>query len=405
MSDEVNIAIQYYNEIKQISVLKSDKIDIENFKNKIKDEFSSFVIDYNNVTINYFKRNENKYTIINDNDELKNFIEKAPKKHLTLINKEFEEKFLNDNKEHVKEIDDIEDSINPELKDVKSKMEESGNELIANLENYSDILPELVFKDIDNNICEVLKDIFKCDINEDQTESFEENQDKKKCDLCEAYIKNEYYFKSNTKKIICKYCESRYRKSNYYDDNGVYFLVRQNNEDKLYDVKCEKPNKMLDKMEYSEEIKNKAYEKKLDNMLVNEIKENIIINYNYNELIEEMEKKKDIHIEAKIPYENIGTETLQYLKFGCVGNKENYTNWKGLEGIIFPCEFNNKQLLPDEKQEVIFKKRYKKEDLIPGVLFYPLYLKNDKNKSVEGSLRILEIHNILYGDEYELKLS
>ena len=402
MSDEVKILIQYYNEIKQISVNKSENIDIEKFKNKIKEEFSSFVIDYNNVTINYFKRGENKYTIINDNDELKNFIEKAPKKHLTLVNKEFEQKFLEDNKEQVNEIDQIEESILPELEEVKNKMEESGNELVANLEAYSDILPDLLCKEIDNNISEFVKDIFKCDINEDQTESFKENEEKKKCDLCEAYIKNEYYFKSNTKKIICKYCESRYRNSNYYDANGIYFLVRQNNEDKLYDVKCEKPNKMLDKMEYTSEIKEKAYENKLDNMLVNEINNNIIVNYNYNELIELIEKG-DIHIEAKIPYENIGTETLQYLKFGCVGNKEHYTNWKGLEGIIFPCEFKNKQLAKDEAQEVIFRKRYKKEDLIPGVLFYPLYLKNDKNKSVVGSLRIIEIHNILYGDEYTIK--
>ena len=399
MSDEVLIAIQYYNEIKQISVNKKDNI-LENFKNKIKEEFSSFVID-DNVTINYFKRNENKYTIIDSNEELKNFIEKAPKKHLTLINKEFEEKFLQDNKDQVNEIDQIEESIQPELDEVKNKMIESGEELIGNLESYSELLPDLLWKEIDNNISECLKNIFKCDINEDQTESFEDNNDKKKCDLCEAYIKNEYYFKSNTKKIICKYCESRYRNSNYYDENGVYFLVRQNNEDKLYDVKCEKPNKILDKMEYTEEMKEKAYANKLDNLMVNEINENIIINYNYNELIE-LIKQKDIHIEAKITYINMG-DTLQYLKFGCVGNKDNYTNWKGLEGIIFPCEFKNKQLAEKEEQEVIFRKRYKKEDLIPGVLFYPLYLKNDKNKSVEGSLRIIEIHNILYGDEYELK--
>ena len=375
MSDEVLIAIQYYNEIKQISVNKSDNI-LENFKNKIKEEFSSFVID-DNVTINYFKRNENKYTIIDSDEELKNFIEKAPKKHLTLINKEFEEKFLQDNKDQVNEIDQIEESIEPELNEAKNKMIESGEELIGNLESYSDLLPDLLWKEIDNNISECLKNIFKCDINEDQTESFEDNNDKKKCDLCEAYIKNEYYFKSNTKKIICKYCESRYRNSNYYDENGVYFLVRQNNEDKLYDVKCEKPNKILDKMEYTEEMKEKAYANKLDNLMVNEIKENIIINYNYNELIE-LIKEKDIHIEAKITYKNLGN-TLQY----------------------FTCEFKNKQLAEKEKQEVIFRKRYKKEDLIPGVLFYPLYLKNDKNKSVEGSLRIIEIHNILYGDEYE----
>ena len=397
MSDEVLIAIQYYNEIKQISVNKSDNI-LENFKNKIKEEFSSFVID-DNVTINYFKRNENKYTIIDSDEELKNFIEKAPKKHLTLINKEFEEKFLQDNKDQVKEIDQIEESIESELEEVKNKMIDSGEELIGNLESYSELLPDLLWKEIDNNISECLKNIFKCDINEDQTESFEDNNDKKKCDLCEAYIKNEYYFKSNTKKIICKYCESRYRNSNYYDENGVYFLVRQNNEDKLYDVKCEKPNKILDKMEYTEEMKEKAYANKLDNLMVNEINENIIINYNYNELIE-LIKQKDIYIEAKITYINMG-DTLQYLKFGCVGNKDNYTNWKGLEGIIFPCEFKNKQLAENEKQEVIFRKRYKKEDLIPGVLFYPLYLKNDKNKSVKNSLRILEIHNILYGDEYE----
>ena len=33
-------------------------------------------------------------------------------------------------------------------------------------------------------------------------------------------------------------------------------------------------------------------------------------------------------------------------------------------------------------------------------MFYPLFLKNNKDKAIEGSLRILEIHYILYGDEY-----
>ena len=83
----------------------------------------------------------------------------------------------------------------------------------------------------------------------------------KKCDLCEAYIINEYYFKSNTNKYICKYCESKYRNVNYYDDKGIYFLVRQNNEDKLSDVKAEKSNKILNKMEYTDEIKEEAYKK------------------------------------------------------------------------------------------------------------------------------------------------
>ena len=33
-------------------------------------------------------------------------------------------------------------------------------------------------------------------------------------------------------------------------------------------------------------------------------------------------------------------------------------------------------------------------------MFYPLFLKNNKDYAIEGSLRILEIHFILYGDEY-----
>ena len=393
MSDELLISIQYYSDVKNISVKKNEN-NFKNFKNKIKEEFSSYKID-DNVTINYFKKNENNFTEINDDEEFKNFIEKAPKKHLTLINEKFEKEFTEKHKEQINEIDEIENSSNSDIEKIKINFEEKGNELIANIEAYSEYLPELLDKDINNHICECFKNIFKCDINPDQTESFENIENKKKCDLCEAYIINEYYFKSNTNKYICKYCESKYRNVNYYDDKGIYFLVRQNNEDKLSDVKAEKINKILDKMEYTDEIKEEAYKKKLEDMLVDEINYNIIVSYNYDELIE----KKDIHIEAKIPYTNLGKD-LGYVKFGCVSNKNNYTNWKGLDGITYKCEFKNEKLETKKEEEVLFKKRIKKEDLIPGVMFYPLFLKNNKDYAIEGSLRILEIHYILYGDEY-----
>ena len=393
MNDELLISIQYYSDVKNISVKKNEN-NFNNFKNKIKEEFSSYKID-DDVTINYFKKNEDNFTEINDDEEFKNFIEKASKKHLTLINKQFEKEFTEKHKEQINEIDEIENSSNSDIEKIKSNIEEKGNELIVNIEAYSEYLPELLDKDINNHICECFKNIFKCDINPDQTESFENIENKKKCDLCEAYIINEYYFKSNTNKYICKYCESKYRNVNYYDDKGIYFLVRQNNEDKLSDVKAEKSNKILDKMEYTKEIKEEAYKKKLEDMLVDEINYNIIVSYNYDELIE----KKDNYIEAKFPYTNLGKD-LGYLKFGCVSNKDNYTNWKGLEGIVFKCEFKNEKLKEGETQEVTFKKRIKKEDLIPGVMFYPLFLKNNKDKAIEGSLRILEIHYILYGDEY-----
>ena len=393
MSDDLLISIQYYSDVKNIYI-KRDENNFNNFKNKIKEEFSSYKID-DNVTINYFKKNEDNFTEINDDEEFKNFIEKAPKKHLTLINKQFENEFTENHKEQINEIDGIENSSNSDIEKIKLNIEEKGNELIANIEAYSECLPELLDKDINNYICEYFENIFKCDINPDQTESFENIENKKKCDLCEAYIINEYYFKSNTNKYICKYCESKYRNVNYYDDKGIYFLVRQNNEDKLSDVKAEKSNKILDKMEYTDEIKEEAYKKKLEDMLVDEIKYNIIVSYNYDELIE----KKDIHIEAKFPYTNLGKD-LGYVKFGCVSNKNNYTNWKGLEGIIFKCEFKNEKLKEGETQDVTFTKRIKKEDLIPGVMFYPLFLKNNKDYAIEGSLRILEIHYILYGDEY-----
>ena len=393
MSDELLISIQYYSDVKNIS-LKRNENNFNNFKNKIKEEFSSYKID-DDVTINYFKKNENNFTEINDDEDFKNFIEKAPKKHLTLINKQFENDFTENHKEQINEIDEIENSSNSDIEKIKINFEEKGNELITYIEENSVNLLELLDKDINNNICECFKNIFKCDINPDQTESFENIENKKKCDLCEAYIINEYYFKSNTNKYICKYCESKYRNVNYYDDKGIYFLVRQNNEDKLSDVKAEKINKILNKMEYTDEIKEAAYKKKLEDMLVDEINYNIIVSYNYDELIE----KKDIHIEAKFPYTNLGKD-LGYVKFGCVSNKNNYTNWKGLEGIIFKCEFKNEKLKEGETQDVTFTKRIKKEDLIPGVMFYPLFLKNNKDKAIEGSLRILEIHYILYGEEY-----
>jgi len=393
MIDELIISIQYYSDVKNISVKRNEN-NFKNFKNKIKEEFSSYKID-DNVTINYFKKNENNFTKIDNDEELKNFIEKAPKKHLTLINEKFEKEFTEKHKEQINEIDEIENNATSDIENIKINIEEKGNELIANIEAYSKNLLKLLEKDINNNICECFKNIFKCDINPDQTESFENIEDKKKCDLCEAYIINEYYFKSNTNKYICKYCESKYRNVNYYDDKGIYFLVRQNNEDKLSDVKAEKSNKILDKMEYTKEIKDEAYKKKLEDMLVDEIENNIIVSYNYDEVI----KIKDFNIEAKIPYTNINND-LGYVKFGCVSNKNNYTNWKGLEGITYKCDFINEKLKEGETQEVTFKKRIKKEDLIPGVMFYPLFLKNSKDKAIEGSLRILEIHYILYGDEY-----
>ena len=83
-----------------------------------------------------------------------------------------------------------------------------------------------------------------------------------------------------------------------------------------------------------------------------------------------------------------------------MSNKDNYTNWKGFKGITYSCKFNNEVLKNNETQEVLFEKSIKKEDLIPGVIFYPLFLKNSKDYAIEGSLRILEIHFILYGDEY-----
>ena len=393
MSDELLISIQYYSDVKNISVKKNEN-NFNNFKNKIKEEFSSYKID-DDVTINYFKKNEDNFTEINDDEEFKNFIEKAPKKHLTLINKQFEKEFTEKHKEQINEIDEIENSSNSDIEKIKINFEEKGNELITYIEENSVNLPELLDKDINNHICECFKNIFKCDINPDQTESFENIENKKKCDLCEAYIINEYYFKSNTNKYICKYCESKYRNVNYYDDKGIYFLVRQNNEDKLSDVKAEKSNKILDKMEYTDEIKEEAYKKKLEDMLVDDIKCNIIVSYNYDEVI----KIKDFNIEAKIPYTNLGND-LGYVKFGCVSNKNNYTNWKGLDGITYKCDFINEKLKEGETQEVTFKKRIKKEDLIPGVMFYPLFLKNNKDYAIEGSLRILEIHFILYGDEY-----
>ena len=265
MIDELIISIQYYSDVKNISVKRNEN-DFNNFKNKIKEEFSSYKID-DNVTINYFKKNENNFTEIKDVEELKNFIEKAPIKHLTLINQTFEDKIEEEHKEQINEIDEIENSAIFDIEKIKINIEEKGKEFIANIEAYSKNLQELLHKDINNYICESFKDIFKCDINQDQTESFENIEGKKKCDLCEAYIINEYYFKSNTNKYICKYCESKYRNANYYDNNGIYFLVRQNNEDKLSDVKAEKTNKILDKMEYTDEIKKEAYKKKLEGIV------------------------------------------------------------------------------------------------------------------------------------------
>ena len=92
-------------------------------------------------------------------------------------------------------------------------------------------------------------------------------------------------------------------------------------------------------MEYTDEIKEEAYRRLFENMNVNEIENNIIVSYNYDEEIE----KNDFNIEAKIPYTNLGKD-LGYLKFGCVSNKNNYTNWKGLDGITYKCEFKNEKL-------------------------------------------------------------
>ena len=395
MIDELIISIQNYSDVKNISVKRNEN-DFKNFKNKIKEEFSSYKID-DNVTINYFKKNEYNFTKIDGDEELKFFIEKAPIKHLTLINKTFEDKFKEEHKEQINEIYEIENSAISDIEKIKINIEEKRNEFIANIEAYSRDLQELLDKDINDGVCECFENIFKCDINPDKTESFKNIKNKKKCDLCEAYIINEYYFKSNTNKYICKYCESKYRNVNYYDDKGIYFLVRQNNEDKLSDVKAEKTNKILDKMEYKDEIKKEAYNNYIQTakgMLVKEINYNIIVSYNYDESIE----KKDIKIEAKIPYKNLGNNELKQLKFGCVSNKDNYTNWKDLKGIS--CKFKNEILKKNETQEVLFKKSIKKEDLIPGVIFYPLILKNSKDYAVVGSLRILEIHFILYGDKY-----
>ena len=121
--------------------------------NKIKEEFSSF--------------------------KFKQFVEKAPKKHLTLLNNLNEEKFLNDYKDEVNKINVIEKNIESDLEEFKKKMEDNGNELVFYLEKYSENLPNLLSNEIDNTISKIFKDLFKCDINEDQTESFEQIQDKK----------------------------------------------------------------------------------------------------------------------------------------------------------------------------------------------------------------------------------
>ena len=145
-------------------------------------------------------------------------------------------------------------------------------------------------------------------------------------------------------------------------------------------------------------LKMKLIKKKFEGMLVNKIDYNIILSYNYDELIEKIEKNEN-KIQAKILYKNLGDD-LKNLKFGCVSNKDNYTNWKGFKGITYKCEFINETLKKDETQEALFEKSIKKEDLIPGVIFYPLFLKNGKDYAIEGSFRILEIHFILYGDKY-----
>ena len=178
MIDDLIISIQYYSDVKNISVKRNEN-NFKNFKNKIKEEFSSYQID-DNVTINYFKKNENNFTEIKDDEELKNFIEKAPLKHLTLIDKTFEDKIKEEHKEQINEINEIENNATSDIENIKINIEEKGNELIANIEAYSEYLPEIIDKDINNYICEYFKDIFKCDINPDQTESFENIEGKKK---------------------------------------------------------------------------------------------------------------------------------------------------------------------------------------------------------------------------------
>ena len=125
MIDDLIISIQYYSDVKNISI-KRDENNFNNFKNKIKEEFSSYKID-DNVTINYFKKNENNFTEINDDEEFKNFIEKAPKKHLTLINEKFEKEFTEKHKEQINEIDEIENSSNSDIEKIKLNIEEKGN--------------------------------------------------------------------------------------------------------------------------------------------------------------------------------------------------------------------------------------------------------------------------------------
>ncbi len=63
--------------------------------NKIKEEFSSF--------------------------KFKQFVEKASKKHLTLLNNLNEEKFLNDYKDEVNKINVIEKNIESDLEEFKKK--------------------------------------------------------------------------------------------------------------------------------------------------------------------------------------------------------------------------------------------------------------------------------------------
>ena len=176
MIDELIISIQYYSDVKNISVKRNEN-DFKNFKKKIKEEFSSYEIE-DNVTINYFKKNENNFTEIDDDEELKNFTEKAPIKHLTLIDKTFEDKIKEENKEQINEIDEIENSAISDIENIKINIEEKGNEFIANIEAYSKNLAEILEKDINNNICECFDNIFKCDINPDQTESFKNIKNK-----------------------------------------------------------------------------------------------------------------------------------------------------------------------------------------------------------------------------------
>jgi hypothetical protein len=395
MQKDVKINIQYYYENKEIVVLKGENFTFEDLNKRIKEEFSSFDLE-NKITINYFKKDENQYSEIKNNEDLKDFIEKAPKKHLTLINEQFEKKFLDENQELIIEIDKIEKDIEPEINNIKHNILENGQELLINIEASSKFLPDLLEKEIDKYVYDSFKNIFKCDLNEDKTESFEKLKDKKKCDLCELYINDEYYFKSNTNKYICKYCESRYRENNYHDNDSVYFLIRQNKENNLCDVESEKKNKILDKMDYSEELKERAYARRSEDLMVNEYDKNIVMYFDYKKIIEQ---KEDFSIEAKISIENLSSGRMTKLKFGCVSNEENYTNWKGLDGIFFKVDLNNNQLEENETQEVIFKKRIR-DKIFPGILFYPLYIKNERDLAVMNSLRILEIHFIIYGDEY-----